>query len=369
MRILITGQEGFIGYHLSNNIQFNYPDYQILDYNKSFFNSEPELTNSISNSDIIIHLAGVNRTDNEQVLYDTNLELTKKLLKSIDNAKFNGKLIFASSTQESDNNMYGKSKKDSRLLFEEASNEMGFSYSTLVIPNVYGPFCKPNFNSFISTFSKNIICENDINIIKNNKVKLIFVNSLIEVFISNFNKKSENIHVKPEIEISVSEVKKILEKFKNDYIIKGIIPNLDSKFKTNLFITFLSYIEYESFYPKNYEINYDERGSFSELVRTKVKGQLSYSKTLPGVIRGNHFHTRKIERFSVIQGKAKIEIRKIGSNKKFSFEIDGNNPAYIDMPVWHTHNIKNIGTDELITIFWINEFYDKHDADTFYEKV
>ena len=162
---------------------------------------------------------------------------------------------------------------------------------------------------------------------------------------------------------------KQIEYFKDTYIDKGIIPQLKNKNEVNLFNTFRSYIDIKSHFPVLLEKHCDERGLFVETMKLGIGGQISFSTTKPCVTRGNHFHTRKIERFTVIRGKAKISLRKIGNNETIDFFIDGDNHAYIDMPVWFTHNISNVGDEDLYTQFWINEYYNPDDADTYYEKV
>ena len=122
-------------------------------------------------------------------------------------------------------------------------------------------------------------------------------------------------------------------------------------------------------YPVKLSINTDDRGTFVETIKTQLGGQVSFSTTKPGITRGNHFHTRKIERFAVIKGKARIQLRRIGTNEVINFDLDGNEPSYVDMPIWYTHNITNTGEDELYTIFWINEFFDPNDPDTYFEEV
>ena len=159
-----------------------------------------------------------------------------------------------------------------------------------------------------------------------------------------------------------------MNKYRTDYIGKGIFPSLENEFEKSLFNTFRCYIP-ESHYPVKYTKHSDDRGSFVEIARTETSGQFSFSTTRPGITRGNHFHTRKAERFAVISGKALIQLRKIGSDHIINYELDGSNPAYVDMPIWHTHNIKNIGNDELITLFWINEPFDPDNADTYFEDV
>jgi UDP-2-acetamido-2,6-beta-L-arabino-hexul-4-ose reductase len=158
-----------------------------------------------------------------------------------------------------------------------------------------------------------------------------------------------------------------LNEFKSQYLEKGIIPELPNLFSIQLFNTFRSYMNYGASFPKSYTCHTDNRGSFVELVRLGMGGQVSFSTTLPGITRGNHFHTRKIERFSVIKGKAKMELRKYGSSEVATFFLDGEQPAYVDIPVWYYHNITNIGDNTLYTIFWISEQFNPDDADTYFE--
>ena len=148
----------------------------------------------------------------------------------------------------------------------------------------------------------------------------------------------------------------------------GIFPNLELAFEKALFNTFRCYVP-ETHYPVKFTKHTDPRGSFVEIARTQTSGQFSFSTTVPGITRGNHFHTRKAERFAVISGKALIQLRKIGTNKVIDYYLDGTEPAYVDMPIWYTHNIKNIGDEELITLFWINEPYNPEDADTYFGNV
>ena len=161
---------------------------------------------------------------------------------------------------------------------------------------------------------------------------------------------------------------KKLQGFKAEYVDKGIFPDLSNRFEVNLFNTFRSYVP-DAHFPVKYIKHSDPRGDYVEAVKFLSGGQSAYSTTKPGITRGNHFHTRKVERFAVIQGRASIKLRKFGTNKVIEYIIDGSEPGYVDMPVWYTHNITNIGDTELLTLFWINEFYDPADPDTYFEIV
>ena len=179
----------------------------------------------------------------------------------------------------------------------------------------------------------------------------------------------DTVHIQHTSQIKVSALLQKLTDYRQNYFEKGTIPSLNNTFDRNLFNTFLCYIDHTSFFPFKLKLNTDERGSFVETVKLNSGGQVSFSTTVPGITRGNHFHTRKAERFAVIKGKARIELRRIGTDQVLSFELDGKEPAFVDMPVWFTHNITNTGKDELFTIFWINEHFDANDPDTYFEKV
>ena len=153
------------------------------------------------------------------------------------------------------------------------------------------------------------------------------------------------------------------------YFDKGEFPKFNNDFELNLFNTFRSFIDLEKHYPVKYKQHKDSRGSFVEIFRSQGPGQGSFSTTEPGVVRGNHFHTRKVERFSVVKGKALIQLRRIGTDITLNFYLEGDEPAYVDMPIWYTHNIKNIGEDILYTNFWINEPYNPDDPDTYFVEV
>jgi UDP-2-acetamido-2,6-beta-L-arabino-hexul-4-ose reductase len=241
----------------------------------------------------------------------------------------------------------------------------------MIIPNDFGPFGNPHYNSFIATFSHQFTHGEQPEIEVDAQVKLIYVHELIDVFLQEIRSKKGKtlLNIPHTSEHKVSEILKILERYKIQYFENGIIPELNSAFELNLFNTFRSYIDHKNYFPVKYVKNTDTRGSFVEILRLNVGGQVSFSTTVPSITRGNHYHTRKIERFSVIKGKALIQLRKIGTSEVLEFYLDGDQPAYVDMPIWYTHNIKNIGKEELYTNFWINEFYDSNDPDTFFENV
>jgi UDP-2-acetamido-2,6-beta-L-arabino-hexul-4-ose reductase len=371
IRIGITGQNGFIGTHLWNNLGLFPDEFECIKFDRSYFNDEKQLDQFVQRCDVIVHLAAINRHDDQQYIYDTNIEIAKRLVDSLERSKVKPLLIISSSTQEQQDNLYGLSKKLARQAISTWGKNVGAKVTGLIIPNVFGAFGKPFYNSFISTFCHQLTHGEVPTIIKDSEVKLIYVQELVSLIITQIKTSNfeETIMVEPTTIIKVSEVLGILKIYKSEYLEKGEIPILDTKFKLDLFNTYRSYIDCEAYFPVNLVQHNDHRGSFVELIRLGIGGQLSFSTSKTGVVRGNHFHTRKIERFAVIKGKAQIQLRRIGSNEVLNFYLDGDQPAYVDMPIWYTHNIINIGEGDLYTNFWINETYNPADADTYFETV
>jgi UDP-2-acetamido-2,6-beta-L-arabino-hexul-4-ose reductase len=306
-------------------------------------------------------------------IYETNVKLVQRLIQAMEATGSRPHVLFASSTQEERDNPYGRSKKEGRRLLEEWAARTGAPLSILIIPNVFGPFGSPYYNSVVATFCHQLTHGEQPQIHINGELRLIYVAELVHVVIEHLTHSPLSTSCFPVPSSSSHRVSDLLAKladFKRLYFDQGIIPDLMSPFDRNLFNTFVSYIDHASFFPGRLIPHADQRGSFVEVLKLDhTGGQVSFSTTVPGITRGNHFHIRKFERFAVIQGKAEIELRRIGTDKIMRFDLDGNAPAFVDMPVWHTHNITNIGDEELYTLFWISEFYNPADPDTYSEKV
>ena len=369
-KIGITGVNGFFGQHLFNTLSQNVNNI-LIPFQRNFFDNESKMDDFVKNCDVIVHLAGLNRSNDEDVIYKVNISLTKALISSLERTESKPHIIFTSSTQESLKNVYGESKKISRLILNDWSLSNNSIFTGLIVPNVFGPFGAPFYNSFISTFSHQLT-NNEIPVIKiDNEVNLIYIDELISEIVDIINHPINNdfYQIKHTNNKRVSEILDLLKEFKIQYLENGQIPKLDlNTFELNLFNTFTSFIP-KDYFPRKFINHTDDRGAFVEIMRAGSSGQTSYSTTVPGITRGNHYHTRKIERFAVISGKALIQIRKINSDQVFEYILNGAEPAYVDMPIWYTHNIKNIGNTELITLFWINEPYNPEDADTYFINV
>ncbi len=371
IKVGITGQPGFMGTHLFNYLNTK-EEIQTIPFEDAFFDDKMLLEEFVSRCDAVVHLAAMNRHEDQQVIYNTNIRLVSELISACEATGSTPQILFSSSTQEEKDNLYGKSKSEGRQLLEQWAEKNDARFTGLIIPNVFGPFGRPYYNSVVATFCHQLTHGETPQIHVDGVVKLIYINELMNEFykaiISDHTQKVRSYFVAHTSEKKVSEILQLIEDFTKGYFENGLIPDLDDPFEKALFNTYRCYIP-EDNYPMKLTKHTDNRGSFVEVVRAQTSGQYSYSTTKPGITRGNHYHTRKAERFIVISGKASIQLRKVGTDKVIDYHLDGENPSFVDMPIWYTHNITNTGDTELLTLFWINEPYDQADPDTFFETV
>jgi len=369
INIGITGQSGFIGTHLFNYLNLQ-EKIRTIPFKDEYFQDKKALADFAKKCDCIVHLAALNRHKDPQEIYNVNIHLVKSLIDVLESNNLKPHIIMSSSTQEKRDNPYGKSKKEGRRLLSNWAKKNNTQFTGLIIPNVFGPSGKPFYNSVVSTFAYQLTHDQSPHIDIDANLRLIYINNLIKIIYNHIIDKTDKhaLLLNYDVEIKVSEILKRLQMYHETYYIQKQFPNLDDPFDVDLFNTYRSYIDF-SFFPVKCNIHGDDRGVFAELIKTRIPGQTSYSTTKPGITRGNHFHVRKIERFVVIKGEAEIKLRRIGTDEVFTYHLSGKEPSFVDMPVWYTHNITNIGEKELLTIFWVNEFFNPDDPDTFYEEV
>lgn len=348
MKIAITGEQGFLGYHLTQYYKW-VKQAEVISLGRDYLNN----ISLLKDCDLLIHCAGVNRGDD---VYNSNIQLANNLVSALKNHNISIDIKFTSSTQEDLDNDYGKSKKECNVILNKYCSENGSNFKSYKIPNIFGPFGKPHYNSFINTFCYNLINNHPINY-NDNMVSLCYVYDVIK---SIDNDTPFNI-----TNISVKDVYFKLKSFHNDYS-KGIIPNLNLEFDKNLFNTYRSFTSPEFTFNKHV----DDRGHLVELVKGKgSETQMFFSTTKPNITRGNHFHFNKVERFCVLSGEAEISMRKIGTDKIYTYTVNGHDNKVIDMPILYTHNITNTCDENLICVFWVNEIFNPDKPDTFYETV
>ena len=368
--IAITGSRGFIGQHLTNYLTFILKK-EIIPISRTSYKNPDELKSLLFNCNTVIHLAGVNRHESEEYIYDKNSQITSALCNALKKQKKLPKFINISSIHEGSNSAFGRSKLDNRKAFETLYSQNKDLFISLKVPNVFGPFCKPHYNSFIATFCHNLINKIEISIDDDKEIDLLYVDDLVHAVV-----KSLKSGKKQEVEFSttprsVSEVFRTLRDMHSKYFIKAEMPDLNNKFELNLFNTYRSYLNYSTFFPKKRIKHLDERGYFAELLHLNSGGQISISSSKPEIERGNHFHTRKIERFQILRGSALVQIRKVNDSKVIEVKLDSKNLDFIDIPIWYTHNIINTSkkNEELFMLFWISEHYDPNSHDTYFMNV
>lgn len=366
MKILITGSKGFIGKNLISHLQEE-ENVEIITYD---INDEfSKIENNIDDIDFVFHLAGVNRPQSIEEFYKGNSDLTKKIVDLIKNK--NIPLLITSSIQAERDNDYGKSKKIAEDYIIDNLN----NYYIFRLHNVFGKWCKPNYNSVIATFCHNISYDLDITINDpSTELTLIYIDDIIEEFIKIMkgNNPEERIgnycYINPKYNVTLEYIVSKLYEFKES-MNSIYVPNTGNDFIKKLYSTYISYVDVNNMAMTAIK-NEDERGAFVELMRTCECGQFSVSFSKPGIVRGNHYHHTKLERFIVIKGKAKISFSSvIDENDCYSFIVDDKEIKVITIPVGYTHNIENIGDSEMILAIWCNELFDKDKPDTYFKKV
>ncbi len=370
MKVGITGSTGFFGQHIRWYFYQHRDTIEIIEITRPFFNERyQELPAILQECDVIIHLASAHPGNTKEVdkIYNTNIELARMLIKACDTVDAKPYLIFASSTQINRDNHYGRSKKDAMSLFREWGRRTGAKVANLIIPNEFGEYGKPFHSSVVSTFCHQLVHNETSQVNKEAVIPLIYTQDVV-AFVHELIKTPQDGDIElPGIPMKVGDIYQTLLRFKEEYF-NNIVPELKNHTEVALFNTFRSHLV-DIFYPRAIEIKSDERGSLFEIAREKTGGQTFFSITKPGYTRGEHYHSRKLERFCVVSGEAEIKWRKLLGNETRTFSVNGDKPVYIDMPPFYTHNITNVGATDLLTAFWVSEIYNPTDPDTFPEKV
>ena len=369
MKIGITGMAGFVGSHLRDKLK-QHKDIEVLPFEDSYYNNPDKFIAFAKQADVIVHLAGVNR-DEPQVVYEKNIELMQKLLQFADASGNKPYIIFSSSTQIDRDNEYGKAKKKGMELLEKWSKDNNTPAISMIVPNVFGDNGRPFYNSVVATFCYQVTHGEQPAILKDGQMSMVYINDLVSDIYNLINNPSGGYrieYIKPRAELKVSELLAMLNRFKDFYYGSGMVPEIKSDLERDLYNTFITYMD-QADWQRNLKLNTDQRGSFVEVFKLEKGGQVSFSTTRPGITRGNHYHIRKNEKFCVVSGNACIKLRRVGTDKVIEYNVSGDQPAWVEMPIYYTHNITNTGDTELVTLFWINEHFNPDDPDTFYEEV
>jgi len=369
LRILVTGAKGFIGKNLIVELK-NRKYMDIFEYDKD---TEPGLLDEYCRkADFVFHLAGVNRPKEQSEFMEGNFGFTSTLLDTLKKYNNNCPVMISSSIQAELDNPYGRSKKAGEDLLFKYGKETGAKVLVYRFPNVFGKWCRPNYNSAVATFCYNIahdlpITINDPNVI----MRLVYIDDVVEELINALNGKENRVGDFCEVPvvhtIKLGEIADLLYSFKKSREERSI-PNMSDAFTKKLYSTYLSYLPEDQF---KYELkmNVDNRGSFTEFIKTFERGQVSVNISKPGITKGNHWHHTKNEKFLVVSGKGVIRFRKIDSDEVIEYYVSGDKLEVVDIPPGYTHNIENLGDTDMVTIMWANECFDPEKPDTYYLEV
>ncbi|MBC7596537.1 MAG: SDR family oxidoreductase [Kineosporiaceae bacterium] len=361
MKIVLTGAGGFLGWHLRCRLRALH-DFEVVAIDRSTIDQLPA---AMHDADAVIHVAGVNRASDEEVVAG-NVALAQAVANAIRDAGSTPHVVFANSIQAGNGTPYGEGKKAAAAILWQLAKDSGLEFVDVHLPNLFGEHGRPGYNSFIATFCHELAAgrapeAND------NVVELLHVQEAAQILIKALEGPSRIEKPRGE-QHHVQAVLTLLQTFEELYR-NGEIPDLSSTFATNLFNTYRA-AAFELRGSISFDKRSDPRGSLVEAVKVHGGGgQTFFSTTVPGVTRGEHFHLRKIERFIVIGGTARIQLRKLFTDEIMNFDVTGDEPTAIDMPTMWTHNITNTGDRELLTLFWTDSVFDPADPDTYAETV
>jgi UDP-2-acetamido-2,6-beta-L-arabino-hexul-4-ose reductase len=361
----VTGAYGLLGWHLRCHLR-SLPDLEVVVAGRDEFVTSEKLEAFVAGCDVVVHLAGMNRGD-EQEVASTNVDLTQKLIAALESVNTRPHVVFSSSTHIFRETLYGASKRQSAQLLSDWAQRSGGKFTNLVLPGVFGEGGKPFYNSVVSTFCHQVALGETPTIQQDGQMEQIHAQSVARLIwdVVAAGREGE-IRVDGQA-ISVTGLLERLTHFRTLYD-QNIIPDVRHDFDRDLFNTYRSYL-YPNRYPVALKVHSDDRGGLFEAVKTHNGGQTFFSSTHPGITRGNHFHTRKIERFLVVGGEAEIRLRRVFSDDVQVFRVNGTTPSYVDIPTLHTHNICNVGSSEVTTLFWTHELFDPANPDTIMEMV
>lgn len=370
MNILITGSNGFVGKNLVAELRNRgYENLMLCDRNTKQY----ELETYALQADFVFHLAGVNRPEDDSEFKLGNQEFTEKLVELLSKNPITPPVMFASSIQAELSNPYGKSKRRAEDILRTYGKQHNTDVMIYRFPNLFGKWCRPNYNSVIATFCYNI--SRGIPIQVNNgltRMKIAYIDDVVGSLINLLNKNKpitteEFYQIYPTYSITLNTLVKYLESFKESRNNLSIVQ-LDDELVKKLYSTYLSYLPKNEF---SYELTMhcDDRGSFTEFIRTEDSGQVSINISKPGITKGNHWHHTKNEKFLVVSGHGVIRFRKVGSDEIIEYFVSGNKHEVVDVPVGYTHNIENLGDSDMVTVMWVNEPFDPQNADTFFMEV
>ncbi len=364
MNILVTGSNGFIA---KNLIQFlsEQDDTNVLCFNRS--SSQADLEDAVIKADWIVHLAGVNRPLNDEEFIEGNVSLTQKIADILKSANKATPIILSSSIQADRDNAYGQSKLGGEQVLIDLNQVQANPVYICRLANVFGKWSRPNYNSAVATFCYNVANNLPIQIDNADAmIRLVYIDDVVETFwqiIQGTLISEQSFTIEPEHQISVGDLANTLRDFKQSRETLITLP-VGTGLTRALYSTYLSFLQPSQF-DYTVPMHGDERGVFVEMLKTPDAGQFSYFTAHPSITRGGHYHHSKTEKFLVIKGKALFKFKHIVTGEYYDLETNGDEARIVEtVPGW-THDITNIGEDEMIVMLWANEIFDREKPDTY----
>ncbi|EMI56511.1 polysaccharide biosynthesis C-terminal domain-containing protein [Rhodopirellula sallentina] len=362
--ICITGSAGLLGRHALVHLKTQ-PDVKVRPIDHTTFDDTAKLQEALADADVVYHFAGQNRGEPEKVAA-ANVAIADRLASALSASVSSAHVIYSNSIHSTGDTPYGRSKKAVADRLADWAGKSDGQLTDVLLPHVFGEHGKPFYNSVVSTFCHQVASGETPTIASDGDLELLHAGQVAELFWNAIETGSGTVRPKG-VPMKVSELLARLQHLAGRYA-DGVVPNVEDPMDLRLFNTYRSYIPMDQ-RPIDLTVHSDDRGGLFESIRSDGPGQVFLSTTKPGITRGNHFHLRKVERFLVVQGTAKIRVRHVLSGDTHAFDVSGNRPQAIDIPTLYTHNISNVGDDELLTLFWAHEHFDPENSDTFFLEV
>jgi UDP-2-acetamido-2,6-beta-L-arabino-hexul-4-ose reductase len=364
-KIAITGASGFVGWHLRCYLQaHNYPSPVLIKIRQD--SSVQDLVTQLEDVDAVVHLAGVNRSENESDFWDANAGSMLKLVFALDSLKRQPVVVYGNSVRaRSRDDIFAKTKLAGLSTAREWSVRHHAVLVDVLMPNLFGEHGLPNYNSVVATFCNELAKGSAPVVHDDRELQLLHVQDACAILAKACNSSTSSSIQPTGRNVFISEVLRLLSSIAENYG-NGYLPDLSDEFTRSLFNTYRSYT-FPDHWPKHPMLHADERGQLFEGVRAGGgEAQIFCSTTRPGMSRGNHFHLTKTERFMVLQGLAVIRLRRLFTDDVVEFEVDGSEPVFVDMPTMWTHSITNVGQTDLLTLFYADDLYNPDDPDTYW---
>ncbi|RLE38320.1 capsular biosynthesis protein [Candidatus Woesearchaeota archaeon] len=365
IEVLVTGAAGFIGLNLVSVLR-RMDNVDLFQYDVN--STEDELQEALRECDLIFHLAGVNRPADESEFARVNAGLTQSICETLRKLGRSPRIVLSSSIQADLNNPYAVSKKAAEDILKAYHEDTGADVVIYRLPNVFGKWSRPNYNTVVATFCHNIARDLPIQISdESQELQLVYIDDVVRAFLGELQLEGNQngycfAQVTPVSSITLGRLAKMIESFRKSRDTL-MLPDVGDGLTSRLYATYLSFLPPDEF-PHRLQTREDQRGTLAEFIKHPGLGQMFVSRTKPGVTRGDHYHHTKVEKFLILEGKGIIRLRNINSNAVLSYPVDGREFKVVDIPPGYTHSIENVGEGELVVLFWASETYDPGHADT-----